>query len=167
MSRLNLPEIEEEVHEYWRQKSIFNETVELKKKGKKFYFCQGPPFTSGQAHIGHAWNHALKDMILRFRTMKGFDVELIRGVADAVSIPVIALGGAGKWEDFAVVLREGHAAAVSAANIFHYTEQSVLNAKKYLFGQGLNVRDPKLLEDKYRDKSSVQDPTLAWADKRE
>jgi cyclase len=99
-------------------------------------------------------------------TMKGFDLALIRSVVDAVCIPVIAIGGAGKWEDLADALGEGRASAVSAANIFHYTEQSVLNAKKYLFGQGFNVRDPKLLEDKFRDKSSVHDPTLAWMNKK-
>ncbi|MEA3255849.1 MAG: isoleucine--tRNA ligase [Candidatus Altiarchaeota archaeon] len=74
MSRLNLPEVEKEVQEYWRDKDIQREMVESKRGGKKFYFCQGPPFTSGQAHIGHAWNHALKDMVLRYKTMKGFDV---------------------------------------------------------------------------------------------
>lgn len=74
MPRLNLPKIEKEVQEYWKQKNIFNEMVELRKGGKKFYFCQGPPFTSGQAHIGHAWNHVLKDLVLRYKTMNGFDV---------------------------------------------------------------------------------------------
>jgi imidazole glycerol-phosphate synthase subunit HisF len=108
----------------------------------------------------------LLNSVDRDGTMKGFDLSLIRSVVEAVSIPVIAIGGAGTWEDLAAALSEGCASAVSAANIFHYTEQSVLNAKKQLFSRGFNVRDPKLLEDKFRDKSSVHDPTLAWTDKR-
>ncbi len=72
--RLNLPRLEEEVQRYWDEKAIFQEFVESKRGGKKFYFCQGPPFTSGKAHIGHAWNHAIKDTFLRFKTMEGYDV---------------------------------------------------------------------------------------------
>ena len=104
----------------------------------------------------------LLNSIDRDGTQSGYDIELIQEVVNAVSIPVIAIGGVGKWEDFTKALVDGKASAVSAANIFHYTEQSVLNAKKYLFDQGLNVRNPGLLIDKFRDKSSVHDPTLAW-----
>jgi len=72
--RLNLPRLEEEVQRYWEEKAIFRESVESRKSGKKFYFCQGPPFTSGKAHIGHAWNHAIKDTFLRYKAMRGYDV---------------------------------------------------------------------------------------------
>ncbi|HHE06057.1 MAG TPA: hypothetical protein ENK90_02935, partial [Epsilonproteobacteria bacterium] len=44
-------------------------------KGKqKFYFLDGPPYTSGKVHIGTAWNKSMKDMILRYKRMQGFDV---------------------------------------------------------------------------------------------
>ena len=72
--QLNLPKLEEEVQKYWDEKNIFRRVCEQRRGGKKFYFCQGPPFTTGQAHIGHAWNHAIKDLILRYKTMQGFDV---------------------------------------------------------------------------------------------
>ncbi len=71
---LDLPKIEKEIQKYWKDNRIFEEVCESKKGGKRFYFCQGPPFTSGHAHIGHAWNHALKDMVIRYKTMQGFDV---------------------------------------------------------------------------------------------
>ncbi|HDN83114.1 MAG TPA: isoleucine--tRNA ligase, partial [Candidatus Altiarchaeales archaeon] len=73
-SHLNLPKIEEEIQKYWEEENIYREVVESKKGGKKFYFCQGPPFTSGHAHIGHAWNHSIKDAYLRFLTFQGYDV---------------------------------------------------------------------------------------------
>lgn len=72
--------------------------------------------------------------------MSGYDVKLLRAVADAVSIPVIALGGVGEWEHMVEGVKEGHAAAVAAANIFHFSEMSTVHAKKHMRQAGLNVR---------------------------
>jgi cyclase len=74
----------------------------------------------------------------------GFDLKLIQSVANAVRIPVIALGGAGKWEDFNICLNSTNVSAVAAANIFHYTENSVFKAKEYLIKEKANVRAPSL-----------------------
>ena len=71
---------------------------------------------------------------------QGYDLELIERVAERVSIPVIACGGVGEWAHFADALERTGVSAVSAANIFHYTENSVRNAKKHLVDAGLNVR---------------------------
>jgi cyclase len=73
-------------------------------------------------------------------TMTGYDLELTRWVSEAVSIPVIASGGAGNYEHMARVLREGKLSAISAASIFHFTKQTPLEAKHYLKGQGFKVR---------------------------
>ncbi|EKD29067.1 MAG: Imidazole glycerol phosphate synthase subunit hisF [uncultured bacterium] len=77
----------------------------------------------------------------------GFDLDVIDMVSRAVKIPVVAQGGAGKWEDFADVLIKTNASAVAAANIFHHSENSVYNAKKYLYNLGLPVRKPLELSD--------------------
>lgn len=73
----------------------------------------------------------------------GYDLELIRAVSGAVSVPTIALGGVGEWPHLAEGLRAG-ADAVAAANIFNYSEHSVYRAKRHLFEQGLHVREPRL-----------------------
>ncbi len=73
-------------------------------------------------------------------TMKGYEVELTRQIAEAVSIPVIASGGAGKYEHMYEVIKHGKANAVAAASIFHFTEQTPLGAKRYLRGKGLHTR---------------------------
>jgi cyclase len=73
-------------------------------------------------------------------TMTGYDVALTRQVAEAVSVPVIASGGAGCYEDMLDVLQEGRASAVAAASIFHFTEQTPLEAKRYLAEHGVRVR---------------------------
>ena len=73
-------------------------------------------------------------------TKDGYDIELTRAVADAVTIPVIASGGAGKLEDFYQVLTEGAASAALAASLFHFRELSVAQVKAYLAQRGLPVR---------------------------
>lgn len=73
-------------------------------------------------------------------TMTGYDVELTRRVCEAVSIPVIASGGAGNYEHMADVLLRGKASAAAAASIFHFTEQTPLKAKNYLRERGIKVR---------------------------
>lgn len=73
-------------------------------------------------------------------TMTGYDIPLIKSVSQAVSIPVIASGGAGSYEHMAEALREGGASAVAAASLFHFTEMTPLGAKRYLNDAGFNVR---------------------------
>ena len=71
--------------------------------------------------------------------MAGYDLDLIKSVTNAVNIPVIASGGASSYEDFYKAIHEGGAQAVSAASIFHFTEQTPLEAKKYLAQRGIPV----------------------------
>ena len=73
-------------------------------------------------------------------TRNGYDVELTRAVAEAVGIPVIASGGAGKLEHLAEVLSEGKADAALAASIVHYREFTIRQAKEYLAERGIPVR---------------------------
>jgi cyclase len=73
-------------------------------------------------------------------TELGYNIELTRAVADAVSIPVIASGGAGKPEHFLAVLTEGHASAALAASVFHYRQISIPELKRYLAERGVPVR---------------------------
>jgi len=73
-------------------------------------------------------------------TKHGYDLEVTAAVADAVSIPVIASGGAGKLEHFYEALTTGKASAVLAASLFHFRELSVTQVKDYLAEKGLPVR---------------------------
>jgi cyclase len=76
-------------------------------------------------------------------TRQGFDLELTRAIADAVSVPVIASGGVGTLEHLVEGVRQGHASAVLAASIFHYGEHSIGEAKRYMAKAGLPIRlDP-------------------------
>ena len=72
---------------------------------------------------------------------KGYDLPLMKSVAEAVSVPVIAFGGVGHWSHMVAGVTEGGADAVSAGNIFHFTEHSTKKAKEYLRDAGVDVRD--------------------------
>ncbi|MCJ2075224.1 imidazole glycerol phosphate synthase subunit HisF [Methylobacterium sp. E-016] len=73
-------------------------------------------------------------------TRSGYDLALIRAVADAVTVPVIASGGVGGLDDLVAGVAEGHASAVLAASIFHFGEASVAEAKAHMAAAGLAMR---------------------------
>ena len=73
-------------------------------------------------------------------TKNGYDIELTRQISEAVSIPVIASGGAGKLEHFKAAVTEGKADAVLAASLFHFKELEIKEVKEYLREEGISVR---------------------------
>ncbi|GAF74648.1 unnamed protein product, partial [marine sediment metagenome] len=73
-------------------------------------------------------------------TKDGYDIEITRKVAEAVSIPVTASGGCGKLEDFYKALTEGKAEAALAASVFHFREFSIKQVKDYLRSKGVAVK---------------------------
>lgn len=73
-------------------------------------------------------------------TMSGYDIEITKRVAAAVSVPVIASGGAGQFAHMVEVLKLGGASAVAAASIFHFTEMTPREAKLYLRDSGFAMR---------------------------
>jgi imidazole glycerol-phosphate synthase subunit HisF len=73
-------------------------------------------------------------------TKAGFDLELTRAIADAVSVPVIASGGVGTLEHLVEGVKQGHASAVLAASIFHYGTFSIGQAKRHMAAVGIPIR---------------------------
>ena len=66
--------VEENILKFWKEKKILDNLRKKLKGKKKFYFLDGPPYTSGRIHMGTAWNQVLKDEILRYKRMRSFDV---------------------------------------------------------------------------------------------
>jgi len=72
-------------------------------------------------------------------TQAGYDLEFTKAIADAVSLPVVASGGAGKLEDFFDAITQGGASILLAASVFHYRLLSVRQVKEYLRDKGVPV----------------------------
>ncbi len=70
----DLKKTEQEILEFWKKNKIYEKLKERNKDKTPFYFLQGPPYTSGKLHLGQALNNTLKDSILRYKRMRGFDV---------------------------------------------------------------------------------------------
>jgi isoleucyl-tRNA synthetase len=74
IGKFDFAQVEKTILSFWQNQKIYDKVRDRNKGNKKFYWLQGPPYTSGDLHGGQAWNHALKDMILRYKRMCGFDV---------------------------------------------------------------------------------------------
>ena len=79
------------------------------------------------------------DKILDF-SGKGYDLNLLKFASKYIQVPFIILGGAGKFDDFIEANKVNKEVSLGAANIFHFTEHSILNAKKFLSQSKMNVR---------------------------
>ncbi len=74
IEKYNPLEIEEEILAFWQKNRIYEKAKKQNKGKKSYYFLDGPPYTSGKIHLGIAWNKSLKDSVLRYKRMNGFDV---------------------------------------------------------------------------------------------
>jgi cyclase len=72
-------------------------------------------------------------------TKAGYDLEFTRAIADAVSLPVIASGGAGKLQDFLEAVTQGRASILLAASVFHFRLLSIRQVKEFLWDNGIDV----------------------------
>jgi cyclase len=79
-------------------------------------------------------------------TRSGFDLALTREIADSVSVPVIACGGAGSASHVAEAVQLGHADAVAVASVLHYRKETISSIKSHLVSRGISVRPAGLLE---------------------
>lgn len=124
-------------------------SIDVRKMADGSYACFSHSGTIRQPRSPVEWAKSLRDhgageilltSIDRDGTMQGYDLELISQVSGVVDIPVIASGGAGSYEHMRQAIQEAGASAVAAASIFHFTEQTPAEAKKYLAGHGIPVR---------------------------
>jgi imidazole glycerol-phosphate synthase subunit HisF len=90
--------------------------------------------------VAHGAGEILLTSMDRDGTGRGFDLELTRAISDAVHVPVIASGGVGTLDHLVEGIRDGHAAAVLAASIFHFGTYTIAEAKEHMRRAGLHVR---------------------------
>jgi len=86
-SRVDFPKQEEDILKFWKDNTIFEKSVDARKDGKRFVFYEGPPFANGNPGIHHVLARAIKDVIVRYKTMKGYYIPRIAGW-DTHGLPV-------------------------------------------------------------------------------
>ncbi|MCP3736022.1 imidazole glycerol phosphate synthase subunit HisF [Sphingomonas sp. RP10(2022)] len=125
-------------------------SVDARRVGNRWeVFTHGGRRPTGIDAIRHATHLAdlgagelLVTSMDRDGTRSGYDLDLVRAIADRVSVPVVASGGVGGLDDLVAGIRDGHASAVLAASIFHFGEASVAAAHAALAAAGIPVRRP-------------------------
>lgn len=98
------------------------------------------PVTFAREVASRGAGEILLTSVERDGTMSGYDLAVVAEVSAAVSIPVIASGGAGTYEHMRAAIQDAGASAVAAASLFHFTESTPLEAKRYLRDRGCRVR---------------------------
>ena len=86
-SEVNFPAMDKQVLEFWKEKGIFEKSLERRKDSPKFVYYEGPPTANGRPHPGHILTRAIKDIVLRYKTMEGFLVNR-KGGWDTHGLPV-------------------------------------------------------------------------------
>jgi isoleucyl-tRNA synthetase len=86
-SNLNFVQREKQVEKFWEENKIFEKSIDTRREGESYVFYDGPPTANGKPHIGHVLTRAIKDMIPRYRTMKGYKVPRKAGW-DTHGLPV-------------------------------------------------------------------------------
>ena len=71
-TNLNFVEREKNIEKFWEDHQIFEKSIDSRKEGETYTFYDGPPTANGKPHIGHVLTRVIKDMIPRYRTMKGY-----------------------------------------------------------------------------------------------
>ena len=72
---MDIKEVEKRINEIWKEEDTYRRVKEARKDGKPFYFCDGPPYATGQPHPGTAWNKVMKDAVIRFWRLRGYNVR--------------------------------------------------------------------------------------------
>lgn len=104
--RGNLPQAEPKMQEHWDEVDIYGLVQQSRKGRPKFVLHDGPPYANGDIHIGHALNKILKDIIVRFKTMQGFDAPYVPGW-DTHGLPIEqAIANSGKVDRKKMELNE-------------------------------------------------------------
>ena len=125
-------------------------SIDARKVRDGFYECFSRCGTRGTGKEAGAWAREVETLgageilitsVERDGTMQGYDLDLIKRITENVSIPVIASGGAGTYEDMLQAITIGKSAAVAAASIFQFTQQTPLGAKQFLAHKGIPVRN--------------------------
>ncbi len=142
--------IEKEVHDFWTEVEAYSKVREHRKGGKKFFFVDGPPYTTGHIHLGTAWNKIIKDSILRYRSMNGFDI-VDRAGWDMHGLPIeVKVEGALGFTSKKDIETYGVGNFIEKCKEFALTQKDDMTDQFQMLGAWLDWKDPYMtLRDEY------------------
>jgi isoleucyl-tRNA synthetase len=149
-AQYNPREIESSIMEFWEEIDAYSKVRELRRGGEKFFFVDGPPYTTGRVHLGTAWNKVIKDTILRFKSMKGFHVR-DRAGWDMHGLPIeVKVEGVLGFKSKKDIESYGVDKFIAKCKEFALSHKDEMTAQFKSLGVWLNWKDPYMtLRDEY------------------
>ncbi len=142
--------IEQKVRKLWDEMDTYSRVRELRKNGKKFFFVDGPPYTTGRIHLGTAWNKIIKDSILRYKSMNGYHV-LDRAGWDMHGLPIeVKVEGVLGFKSKKDIEKYGVGNFIAKCKEFALSHRDEMTLQFQNLGVWLNWKDPYMtLRDEY------------------
>ena len=142
--------LEQKIHKLWEEIDAYSRVREQRVDGKKFFFVDGPPYTTGRIHLGTAWNKIIKDSILRYKSMNGFHV-LDRAGWDMHGLPIeVKVEGVLGFKSKKDIEKYGVGNFVAKCKEFALSHRDEMTLQFQNLGVWLNWKDPYMtLRDEY------------------
>ena len=135
-------EVESTVRAFWTTEDIYRQVKEQKKKGKTFFYVDGPPYTTGHIHLGTAWNKILKDSILRYHRMRGCNV-IDRAGYDMHGLPIeVRVESELGFKNKKDIETFGIAAFIEKCKDFALTHKDIMSSQFKNLGVWMDFDDP-------------------------
>ncbi len=142
--------VEQNIRKFWDEIDAYSKVRELRKNGKKFFFVDGPPYTTGKIHLGTAWNKIIKDSVLRYKSMNGFHI-LDRAGWDMHGLPIeVKVEGVLGFKSKKDIEKYGVGNFVAKCKEFALSHRDEMTLQFQNLGIWLNWKDPYMtLRDEY------------------
>jgi len=149
-SQYDAKTMEQNIQKFWEEIDAYSRVRESRKNGKKFFFVDGPPYTTGRIHLGTAWNKVIKDSILRYRSMNGFHI-LDRAGWDMHGLPIeVKVEGVLGFKSKKDIEKYGVGNFVAKCKEFALTHRDEMTLQFKNLGVWLDWKDPYMtLRDEY------------------
>jgi isoleucyl-tRNA synthetase len=142
--------LERKIQDLWEKSDAYSKVREHRRGGKRFFFVDGPPYTTGHIHLGTAWNKIIKDSILRYRSMNGYDI-LDRAGWDMHGLPIeVKVEGVLGFTSKKDIEKYGVGNFIEKCKEFALNQKDDMTGQFRMLGAWLDWKDPYMtLRDEY------------------
>jgi len=149
-SQYSPEKLERKIQDFWEKSDAYSKVREHRRGGKRFFFVDGPPYTTGHIHLGTAWNKIIKDSILRYRSMNGCDI-LDRAGWDMHGLPIeVKVEGVLGFTSKKDIEKYGVGNFIEKCKEFALNQKDDMTGQFRMLGAWLDWKDPYMtLRDEY------------------